>query len=213
MRITIFGAAGKVGSRVVSEALLRGHEVTAVVRNPARFDELPPAAIPRAGDAAKRNDVARLGAGQHVVVNATRPVTGDACDAAGTQRALMDGLAHTGTRLLIVGGAASLEVPGTNGRLVIDDPKFLSPGARAIGQASFDQFNACRQEARLDWAYLSPPATLVPGERTGKYRLGRDQLVLDSQGESRLSMEDLAVVLLDEAEHPKHRQTRFTAAY
>jgi putative NADH-flavin reductase len=213
MRISVFGAAGKVGSRIVGEALSRGHDVTAVVRNPARFRELSAAANARVGDAANPQDVVQLSLGQDVVVNATRPLTSDAQEVLRITRTLMDGLASTGARLLIVGGAASLRVPGANGRMVIDDPKFLPPSARQIGQASFDQFEACRSETRVDWTYLSPPAELLPGVRTGEYRLGGDELLLDQQGRSRISMEDLAVALLDEVEQPRHHQTRFTAAY
>ena len=213
MKISVFGAAGKVGRRLVDEALSRGHDVTAIVRDPARFEALPPAAIARVGDAACAEDVAHLSLGQDVVVNATRSATGDAQEVVRTTRALMDGLSRTGARLLIVGGAASLKVPGTDGRLVMDDPKFLPPSARHIGQASFHQFEVCRAESRVDWVYLSPPADLVPGERTGAYRLGRDELLLDHRGRSGISMEDLAVALLDEAEAPRHHQARFTAAY
>ena len=213
MRITVFGAAGNVGRRVVSEALSRGHEVTAVVRDPARFDELPAGAIAHVGDAANIDDVVRLSHGKDAVVNATRSATSNRDEVAATTDTLMDGLARTGVRLLIVGGAASLSVPGTAGRTVLDDPRFLSPATRSIGEASLAQLQVCLAETRVDWVYLSPPARLFPGLRTGNYRLGTDELLLDSAGHSEISIEDLAVVLLDEAESPKHHQTRFTTAY
>ena len=213
MRITVFGAAGKVGRRVVDEALLRGHEVTAVIRNPAYMDDLPATAIARVGDAANTEDVITISRDQDVVINATRSTTSDEQEVTHTTRALMDGLARTGARLLVIGGAASLTVPGTGGRNVIDDPRFLHPAARPVGQASLTQFHACLAETRVDWAYLSPPARLIDGERTGHYRLGRDELLLDKDGDSRISIEDLAVVLLDEAENPRHHRMRFTAAY
>jgi putative NADH-flavin reductase len=213
MRITVFGAAGKVGRRVLDEALLRGHEVTAVIRNPAYMNDLPAIAIARVGDAANTEDVITISSDQDVVINATRSATSDEQEVTHTTRALMDGLARTGARLLVIGGAASLTVPGTGGRTVIDDPRFLHPAARPVGQASLIQFHACLAETRVDWAYLSPPAQLVHGERTGHYRLGRDELLLDKDGDSRISIEDLAVVLLDEAENPRHHRMRFTAAY
>ena len=213
MRITVFGAAGNVGSRVVAEALSRGHEVTAVVRDPARFHELPAAANARAGDAGNIKDVAEVSTGQDVVINATRPASGSESEIVATTKALMDGLARTGVRLLVVGGAASLLVPGTGGTTVIDDPNFLPASARDVAKASLDQYEVCRSEARVDWAYLCPPAQLAPGERTGNYRLGTNELLLDAEGNSTISMEDLAIVLLDEAEQPKHHRTRFTAAY
>jgi putative NADH-flavin reductase len=213
MKITVLGAAGNVGSRVVTEALSRGHEVTAVVRDPARFHELPAAANARAGDAGNTEDVVAVSAGQDVVINATRPAPGSESGIVATTMAMTDGLARTGVRLLVVGGAASLTVPGAGGTTVIDDPNYLPAAARGVARASLDQLEVCRAEARVDWAYLSPPAQLVPGERTGNYRLGSDELLVDAEGISTISMEDLAVVLLDEAERPKHHRTRFTAAY
>ncbi len=213
MRITVLGATGKVGSRVVTEALSRGHEVTAVVRNSAGFNDLPAAANARAGDVSNVEDVVKVSAGQDLVISAIRPAPGNESNIGQTTRSLMDGLAQTGVRLLVVGGAATLTVPGTGGKTVIEDSNFLPVAARHIGKASADQFDVCRAETRVDWAYLSPPAYLAPGERTGNYRLGADELLLDAEGNSTISMEDLAVVLLDETEQPRYHRTRFTAAY
>ncbi len=213
MRITVLGAAGNVGSRVVAEALSRGHEVTAVVRNLASANGLPVTANFRAGDAGSVKDVVKVSVGQDIVISAIKPAPSNKSDTVATTSALMDGLAQTGVRLLVVGGAATLTIPGTGGKTVIEDPNFLPVSARHVGQASADQLEACRLESRVDWAYLSPPAHLAPGERTGNYRLGADELLLDAEGNSTISMEDLAVVLLDEAEQPRHHRTRFTAAY
>ena len=210
MRITVFGAAGSVGSRVVAEALSRGHKVTAVVRDPARFHDVPAGADIRAGDATNVKDVVSLSAGQDVVIGATRPAPGNERELAAAAKALLAGLAQTGARLLVVGGAGSLTVSG--GGAVIDDPNFPADW-RDIALACNDQLEVCRAETRVDWAYLSPAALLAPGERTGAYRLGADELLVDAKGNSKISMEDLAVVLLDEAERPKHHRTRFTAAY
>ncbi len=213
MRITVLGATGNVASRVVTEALSRGHQVTAVVRNSTLFNDLPAAANVRAGDAGNVEDVAKVSAGQDVVISAIKPAPSNKSETVATTNALMDGLAQNGVRLLVVGGAATLTIPGTGGKTVIEDPNFLPVSARQVGQASADQLEACRSESRVDWAYLSPPAHLAPGERTGNYRLGADELLLDAEGNSTISMEDLAVVLLDEAEQPRHHRTRFTAAY
>lgn len=213
MKITVLGAAGNVGRRVVNEALSRGHQVTAVVRKTASFNAVPSAANAVVGDVNNIEDVANASAGQDVVISAIRPVPGDKNSSDLTTATLMDGLAQSGVRLLVVGGAATLTVPGTGGKTVIEDPNFLPATARPIGQASADQLQACRAETRVDWAYLSPPAQLMPGERTGHYRLGSDELLLDAQGNSSISMEDIAVVLLDEAESPSQHRTRFTAAY
>ncbi|MEU4996754.1 NAD(P)H-binding protein [Streptomyces sp. NPDC021622] len=215
MRITVFGAAGNVGSRVVTEALTRGHEVTAVVRDAARFGELHPGATHRTGDAQVPEQIAELSAGQDLVVNATRPAPGREPEHAAISRALLAGLANiNGVRLMIVGGAGSLTVPGKEGVLAIDDPAYVPTAWRHIALASNDQYDAVRTaDTEVDWTYLSPSALLEPGIRTGVFRLGTDELIVDAEGNSSLSMEDLAVALLDEAELPKHRRTRFTAGY
>ncbi|WP_371650280.1 MULTISPECIES: NAD(P)-dependent oxidoreductase [unclassified Streptomyces] len=212
MRITVFGAAGNVGSRVVAEAVARGHEVTAVVRDRARFPELHPAAVARTGDARNVEDIAELSAGQDLVISATRPAPGSEGDLVTVTKALLAGLTGTGVRVLVVGGAATLTLPGGGGATVVDDPDFPADW-QPIAQACTEQLAVWRAETEVDWAYLSPAALLEPGERTGSYRLGADELLVDDRGESAISMEDLAVALLDEAEQPRHHRTRFTVAY
>jgi len=213
MRITVFGAAGNVGRRVVAEALARGHDVTAVGRDLTRLGGLPETVATRRGDAASPGDVAALSRGRDVVISATRPAPGHERDLVAATRGLLAGLRRTGVRLVLVGGAGSLTVPGSGGVAVVDDPAFVPPAWRPIARACCDQFAVCRADTIVDWAYLCPPALLVPGHRTGSYRLGRDELVLDAEGTSTISLEDFAVALLDEAEQPKHRRTRFTVAY
>ncbi|MFD0278203.1 NAD(P)-dependent oxidoreductase [Kitasatospora sp. NPDC127111] len=212
MRITVFGATGNVGSRVVAEAVARGHEVTAVLRDPARPHSLPVAATIATGDARTAEDVTRLAAGQDVVISATRPAPGSESELATATKGLLAGLAGTGVRLLLVGGAGSLTLPGGDGATVVDDPDF-PPSWLPIAQACGEQLALCRADTEVDWAYLSPAALLAPGERTGRYRLGRDELLVDADGTSAISMEDLAVALLDEAERPAHHRSRFTVAY
>jgi putative NADH-flavin reductase len=213
MNITVIGAAGNVGRRVVAEALARDHRVRAVVRSSARASEVPVGAEVRVGDAGRAEDVARLSAGQDVVVSATRPAPGHEGDLVAMAQAVLAGVARTSVRLLLVGGAGSLTVPGSGGTLVIDHPRYLEAPFRAIAQACTDMLEVCRAEPAVDWAYLSPAAMLVPGERRGDYRLGGDELVVDGGGDSVISMEDLAVALLDEAERPKHHRMRFTVGY
>ncbi|MGY1455041.1 NAD(P)-dependent oxidoreductase [Streptomyces sp. SS8] len=214
MDITVFGATGSVGGQVVAEALARGHRVTAVVRDAARLSELPAAALGRTGDARSAEDVAGLSAGQDVLVGATRPAPGRERELAATTRILLAGAAGAGARLLLVGGAGSLTVPGTGGRTVLDDPRYLHPDWRAVAEAGAEQLALCRADtSAADWAYLSPPARLEPGERTGRYRLGADELIADAEGVSRITVADLAVALLDEVERPRHHRGRFTVAY
>jgi len=209
MRITVFGAVGSVGSRVVAEALARGHEVTGVVRSEARISSLPPAAQGRIGDARNVDQVAALSAGQDLVISATRPPPGKEQELVVAAKALLAGVARSGVRLLLVGGAANLKVPDTGG-FVVDDPRYCPAFVRDIAVACRMQFEVCTANVQAAWSYASPPALLVPGERTGRYRLGAGELLFDSQGRSTISIEDFAVALLDEAESPKHRRSGFT---
>jgi putative NADH-flavin reductase len=221
MRITVFGASGAVGSRVTEEALSRGHDVTAVGRSLDRLNALllgrrvdRPTALAgqpriRRGDAADPQDVAELSAGQDVVISATRPLPGQEAELAIATKGLLAGLAG-GTRLIVVGGAASLLLP--TGTTVLDGPDF-PPDWRPIAEACNEQLAVLRAETEIDWAYVSPPAILEPGTRTGSYRLGKDHLLLDADGNSAISMEDFAIALVDEAEHPRHHRTRFTVGY
>lgn len=197
MRITVFGATGAVGREVVAEARARGHHVLPASRSTG-VDATDPAAV------------ARSAAGQDLVISATRPSPGHEPELAAVTRALFAGLRGSGTRLLLVGGAATLRGPG--GVLVQDAPHFPA-GLLPIAHACAEQLAVCRTESGVDWAYLSPPMLLEAGARTGRYRLGADDLIADAAGTSRISNADLAVALLDEAERPKHHRTRFTVGY
>ncbi|WP_182907630.1 NAD(P)-dependent oxidoreductase [Microbispora sp. H13382] len=218
MRITVFGATGNVGRRVVAEAVSRRHEVTAVARTAVRLAGLPDrvhggvhgGVHVRAGDATDVDDVVASIAGQDLVITATCPAPGQEGELVAAATTLLAACAKTGVRLLLVGGAGSLTVEG-GGRLMDRPgyPSFLLP----IASACVAQLAACRADTTADWAYLSPADLLVPGARTGRYRVGADELLVDADGESRISMEDLAVALLDEAERPRHHRTRFTVAY
>jgi len=213
MRITVFGATGNIGRRVIAEALSRGHEVMGVARNQAGLSKLPSSVDAQIGDANKIDDVIKLSNGQDVVINTMRPTPGSEDEVGKTTKTLMDGLVITGVRLIISGGAASLIVPGTHGKRVIEDSRYLPVAARNVAQASMDQYNICLAEKRVDWTYMSPPASINPGKRTGSYRLGTDSLLVDAHGDAKISMEDFAMAILDEAEQPTHHQSRITAAY
>lgn len=176
------------------------------------IDTLPAGVKLREGDAGKVDDVISLSQGQDLVITATRPPNGHEAELVGTVRSLLEGLTETKARLLASGGAAPLIIPGT-GNTVLDAPNFLSEDYKAIALACFQQLQACQENNQVDWAYLCPAAVLKPGTRTGKYRLGSDELVVGADGVSRISIEDLAVALMDEAEEPKHQRTYFTVAY
>jgi uncharacterized protein len=209
MRLIIFGAAGSVGHRTAAEALERGHEVTAVVRRPT--DRLPQGVTVEIGDAADPAQVGGLSAGHDAAVSAIRSPAGREHEQVEATDALLKGAAEASVRLLIVGGAATLKVPDS-GKLVLEDSRYISEEWRAVAEASAAQHYRCIAEQTADWTYLSPPAILEPGERTGRYRKGTDDLLV-TDGTSRISVEDLAVAVVDELENPAHHRTRFTVAH
>ncbi|MDA3629660.1 NAD(P)H-binding protein [Saccharopolyspora sp. WRP15-2] len=196
MKIVVVGATGMVGSRVTTEAVQRGHHVTAV----SRSGEAMPGATAVRADATDRERMGGLFAGADAVVVATRPRPGQEGSVGETTGALLDAAAAAGRRILVVGGAGPLRTPGGSG-LVVDDPAYVPAEWRTIAAASIAQLETC-QAHRTDWVYLSPPAVLEPGERTSRYRRGADTLIADSRGTSRISAEDLAVAVLDELEDP-----------
>lgn len=212
MRILVLGATGNVGRRIVAEALDRGHKITAVSRYPAPFSELGAKVQVKAGNAVDARAIANLSMDQDLVISATRPAPGREFELVRTAEALLQGVKTSGVRLLLVGGAGSLIAPDT-GRAIVDDRRYVDPAWRDIAIACCHQYAVCQNDATANWTYLSPPAALMPGARTGTYRLGTDELIVGEDGVSRISMEDLAVALIDEAEGPKHQRARFTVAY
>lgn len=212
MKVLLIGASGTIGQRILAEALGRGHAVTAATRDPSKV----PA---RAGVTAVKGDVLDAGSlasaarGHDVVISAFGPSGGqDASKVVDAARAQIAGLKAAGVkRLIVVGGAGSLEVaPGVQ---VVDAPEF--PAAwKGIALAHRDALEVYRKDAGdLEWTYISPPALIEPGERTGTFRVGGDQLLVDANGQSRISAEDYAIALVDEVETPKHARKRFTVAY
>ncbi|MES1981841.1 MAG: NAD(P)-dependent oxidoreductase [Pseudomonadota bacterium] len=202
MRIAIIGITGNAGSRIAAEALRRGHTVTGIARNVNK--PVPAGVTLKQGDANQPEQLAPLLRGHDAVISAANfrilPATPllQAVKAAGVKR------------LLVVGGAASLEIaPGV---LLFDSPHFPEEykAEAAAGKKFLDDLRA---EAEIDWTFLSPPAMFAPGVRTGKFRLGKDQLLSDANGQSTISMEDYAIALIDELERPLHRRARFTVAY
>ena len=203
MKIAIIGATGKAGSRVRDEALARGHEVTAIARNPdgiPKRDRL----TARRGEVFDLDGMARLLAGHDAVVSATR------FKAVGA-KPIVDAVKKAGVkRLLVVGGAGSLEV--APGKQLVDTPDFPAV-AKEEASAGRIFLNALKAERDLDWTFLSPSGTFAPGARTGKFRVGKDALLKDAQGQSSISMEDYAIAMVDELEKPKHSRARFTVGY
>ncbi|GAA1895937.1 NAD(P)-dependent oxidoreductase [Actinomadura bangladeshensis] len=207
MKILLIGATGMVGSRVADEARRRGHEVTGVTRSGGAGT-----AKAEAGDAAA---IAGLAAGHDAAVLSVPPPR-DGSETTGpllaTTRGVLDGLRRAGVRrLIVVGGAGSLEAaPGVR---LVDTPEFPEM-YKAEALAAAEQLGVIRAEAGdLDWTYISPAAVIQPGERTGAFRLGGDQLLTDAEGNSAISAEDYAIALIDELEKGNAVQRRITVAY
>jgi putative NADH-flavin reductase len=205
MRILLIGASGMIGSRIAAEARDRGHTITGVTRSGAQGTEV--------ADANDASAIAALAADHDaVVLTITAPEKDSSNGLIAAARAVLDGMRTAGVRrLVVVGGAGSLEVPP--GVRLVDTPDF--PEAWKTGAlAQADLLDRLREEAGdLDWTYVSPAAEIGPGERTGMYRRGGDQLVTDAEGASRISAEDYAVALVDELEKAEAVGRRITFAY
>lgn len=200
--VALIGASGNVGSRLLKELSNRGHEVTAIARHPEKIARLPNTKAVK-GDLYDRNGLAALLKGHDAVISA---VYFSATDF----NSLLGAVKDSGvSRYLVVGGAGSLEV--APGQALIDQPDF--PQAyKPESSAGRDYLNLLKKETELDWVFLSPSAMFVPGERTGKFRLGKDQLLSNENGSS-ISFEDFSIAMVDELEKPQHHRERFTVGY
>ncbi|WP_327352292.1 NAD(P)-dependent oxidoreductase [Streptomyces sp. NBC_01304] len=211
-KIVIFGAGGRVGRAAVSEAVRRGHAVTAVVRDPAKYPDLAAlegVAVVR-GDATDADSVASVAAGHDAAVNASaRLDTPSEQYFTAAARALLDGLTRAGVgRLLVLGIATTLEVSPGAGVRVMDDPAFPEE-YRVFSQGHVAEFELLLEEAPagLDWLMVVPPMDLnAQAPSTGSYRTAVGSVVEGAAG--RISHADLAVALLDEIEAPRHRRVQ-----
>lgn len=202
MKVAVLGASGRAGAEITRELASRGHEVVAIARKP---DAIPaaPGVTPVAGDAADPAALADLIRGTDAVISALHfDVSADT---------LLSALRQGGVgRLLVTGGAASLEV--APGRKLIDSPDFPEDWKPfAMGGIAF--LKALRDEQAIDWTFFSPAMVIFEGPRLGQFRLGGDQLVTDEAGDSKISFADYAIAMVDELEQHQHSRRRFTAAY
>lgn len=216
MRVVLYGATGMIGTRILKELLSRGHSVTAVVRDPSKLAAQNNLTIEK-GDMLDADNIAKVAKGADVVVSSYGPPSGaqgpdpaKANQLSEATRALLAGVRRAGApRIIMVGGAGSLEV--SPGLQIVDAPTF--PDAyKPVALAHRDAFHIMR-ESDLNWTYFSPAMMIQPGERTGKFRLGKDALVSDAKGNSAISAEDYAVALVDEVEQGRHTKQRFTIGY
>jgi len=215
MKVAIIGATGFVGTALVTEFANRNVEVTAISRNPQ--DESKSKVTTAKADVLDVDALAEVLKGHDAVVSAynagwTNPnIYNDFIDGA---KAVQEAVKKSGVkRFIVIGGAGSLFVaPGLQAVDTPDFPAEIKPGATAAR----DYLNIIKDEKELDWAFFSPAFEMHQGTktgRTGNYRLGLDNPVFNDENRSILSVEDLAVVIADEVENPKHHQVRFTAGY
>jgi putative NADH-flavin reductase len=218
MKVALIGATGYVGSRILVELLQRGHEVTGLVRNPQTLS-------PHANLTAKRVDVldidelSKILNGHGAVISAFNPgrmsAGADVFEkhVAG-HKAILAAVNKSGVkRFLAVGGAASLKT--ASGQEYLDSPEFppeYAPYKDGI-RGTRELYYLLQKEPHLDWVFLSPSVRLMPGKRTGKYRVGTDRVLYDANGVSSISLEDYAVAMVDELEQPQHHRARFTVGY
>ncbi|MBJ2247338.1 NAD(P)-dependent oxidoreductase [Pseudomonas haemolytica] len=202
-KIAIIGATGRAGSQLLEEALRRGHTVTAIARNTDKLG-VRPGVTPKQVDALDADALEQAISGSDVVISAAHFATLPAS-------AVIGPVKQAGVkRLLVVGGAGSLLLP--DGSRVIDSPGFPEE-YKAEASAGAEFLETLRQEKQLDWTFLSPSALFDGTERTGKFRLGQDDLLVSGDGKSSISFADFAIALIDEVETPKHSRKRFTVGY
>ena len=202
MKIALIGASGNVGARILKELSSRGHTVTAIARHPEKIGSLANVSAVK-GDVGDKAGLAALLKGHDAVVSSVRFTDG-------SPTRLLEAVRAAGVkRYLVVGGAASLEV--APGKRLLDTPQF--PAAyKAEASAAAAYLDMLKGVSDLDWTFLSPSALFVAGERTGKFRLGKDALLTSEKG-STISYEDYAIALVDEIEQPRHIRQRFTVGY
>lgn len=213
MTVGVIGATGWIGGLVVGEALDRGHQVTAIVRDLSRAEALDARAGAAVASIIDQAAVAGAIEGDDAVVSAYRAPREQPEEMLIAARALIDAARQTGVRRIVwTGGTGALQVPGGGGDIV-DQPGFPAEW-KAPTLAHRDTLKLFRREAAdLDWTYVSPPVLIEPGDRTGSYRVGNDELLLDEQGQSRISAEDLAAAVLDLLERAEHCGRHITLAY
>ncbi|GAB6991956.1 NAD(P)-dependent oxidoreductase [Paenibacillus pini] len=207
MKIAIIGASGKAGSEILSEAVARGHEVTAIVRDASKINTDNVAVIEKDLFDLNSQDVAAF----DVVVNAFGAPQGQEQLHVDAGRVLIQAFEGApNTRLIVVGGAGSLFVDEAQTIRLIDTPEFPEI-YKATASSQGKNLEELQKTSGIQWTFVSPAAFFNPeGKRTGTYQIGKDNLLVNSKGESHVSYADYAIAILDEIETPKHVKSRFT---
>lgn len=209
MKVVLYGATGRAGSRILQELLSRGHSVVAAARDTKSLE--PAVGLTFITD--DLSDVSRISeiiGGADAVISAYAPPPDNTDELVAVTERLIEAVKRSGVpRLLVVGGAGGLDVaPGIS----LVDSGHLPPEWLSIASSHIRTLNVLRASP-IDWTYLAPSAYFEPGTRTGKFRLGTDTLLSNDKGESRISMEDYAIAMVDEIENPRHRRQRFTVGH
>lgn len=214
-KIVLIGASGFVGSAILKEALDRGYQVTAIVRDPAHVEVKHPLLKVMAGDVADTDFLAAQMRGQEAVISAFNPGWSNPSiyqETLAGYHSILNAVRWSRVpRLLIVGGAGSLYV--SPGKMLMDEadvPQKMLAGIKSLAKVYTDLLVP---EKEIDWVFLSPAADMSPGKRTGEYQIGKDDLIVDKEGESHISVEDYAVAMIDELEEGRHHRERFTVGY
>lgn len=209
MNVVLFGATGKTGSRLLQELVSRGHTVTASARDVSKLSGSSAHDV-RQDDLSDAGRIAETIRGADAVISAYAPPADDTDQLVGVTQRQVDAVRRAGVdRLLVVGGAGGLDVaPGVS---LIDSGHLPAPYL-PIARSHVKALDVLRT-SDVDWTYLAPAAFFEPGERKGHFRLGTDELITDANGESRISMEDYAIALVDELEQGAHRKQRFSIGY
>jgi putative NADH-flavin reductase len=209
MNVVLFGATGKSGSRILKELLARGHKVTAAVRDPSKLNAANGVSVKR-DDLSDVNKTADVVKGADAVISAYAPPADKTDELIGVTERQVAAVKKAGVgRLLVVGGAGGLEIaPGVS----LIDSGYLPAPYLPIATSHVRALDVLKK-SDIDWTYFAPAGFFEPGERTGKFRLGTNELISNDKGESRISMEDYAIALVDELEKPEHRKQRFSIGY
>jgi uncharacterized protein len=203
MKVALIGGTGRIGSKITAELLGRGHSVTVIARNPDKAPGNPHLKAVK-GDVTQPDSVAVLVRGHDAVISSA-PFN------PGISPQVLAAVRKSGVkRYIAVGGAGSLT--GADGKLVMDNPQIPAEWMPSIKEGS-ELLKLLRADQQLDWTFFSPAVQIGPGERTGKFRLGGDEVVASADGKSSISYDDYAIALVDELETPKHVRRRFTIGY
>lgn len=209
MHVVLYGASGAIGSRILAELVRREHTVTAATRHPERIDAAE-GVTPMQSDATNAASVARTAKGCDAAIDAISPAEGQPYRLVDVAKSLVKTLPEVGvSRLIVVGNAGTLEV--ADGVPQMDTPEFPDQWM-AVAMAQREVFKVLR-ESDLDWTFYCPASIVQPGERTGRFRVDGSKMIYNSEGASRISMEDFAVALVNELELPEHVRQQCTAAY